>query len=138
MTTHRQPYGDDMDNAQKLTDTEADHLLDLKQQVMGGNKRNIRLLRRQLRYRIFRIRDGRDEFDHGLRKMLLGQLEGRTTFDEFTFTWDLAPDDPLKVVTPFEWESNGGQFTEVMELCDDGIARPKRLCKPTAFTHQDK
>lgn len=120
----------------QLTDAEADHLLDLKQQVMSGNPRNIRLLRRQLRYRIFRIRDGRNEFDNGLRRMLEAQLEGRTTFDDFTFGWDLAPNDPLKVVTPFEWESNGGTFTTVQELCDDGITRAKRLCNPTAFTHQ--
>lgn len=120
----------------QLTDDEANHLLDLKQQVMNSNPRQLRLLRRQLRYRIFRIRDGRSEFDSGLRRMLEGQLEGRTTFDDFTFAWDLAPNDPLKVVTPFEWESNGGTFTTVQELCDDGLTRGKRLCNPTAFTHQ--
>jgi hypothetical protein len=120
-----------------LTNEEADHLLDLKQQFMNSNPRMRALMRRQIRYRLFRIRDGRNEFDNGLRKMIEAQLEGRTTFDQFTFSWDVAPDDPLKVVTPFEWESHGGAFEQITELCDDGVPRPKRVCSPTAFTHQE-
>ena len=120
-----------------LTDEESNHLLDLKAQVINSNARAISILRRQIRYRIFRIRDGRDEFDNGLRKLFEAQLEGRTTFDQFTFAWDVSPTDPLKMVSPFEWESSGGTFEEIMELCEDGIQRPRRLCKPTAFTHQE-
>jgi hypothetical protein len=119
-----------------LTDAEADHLLELKQQALSSSSRARSVLRRQIRYRLFRIRDGRDEYDNGLRKLFEAQLEGRTTFDQFTFAWDVSPMDPLKMVTPFEWESNGGKFEEIMELCDDGIQRPRRLCRPTAFTRQ--
>jgi len=120
-----------------LTEAEADHLLELKQQSMTASKTALRQLRRKLRYRIFRIREGRDEHDLGLKKLIESQLEGRDTLDHFTFTWDLSPKDPLKVINMFEWESEGGKFETVTELCDDGIARPRRVCHPTAFTRQE-
>jgi hypothetical protein len=119
-----------------LTDDEASHLLELKTQMMGGQPRVIRLMRRNIRYRLFRIRDGRTEFDNGLRKLVESQLEGRDSIKDFTFTWDVSPSDPLKVINMFEWESEGGKFDRIMELCDDGISREKRVCRPPAFTRQ--
>jgi len=119
-----------------LTDDEANHLLELKMRAQTPNKRELRLLRRQLRYRIFRIRDGREEFDLGLRKLIESQLEGRDSIADFTFTWDLSPKDPLKVINMFEWESEGGTFEVIMELCEDGVPRQRRLCNPPAFTQQ--
>jgi len=122
---------------EKLTDEEADHLIDLKMQAQTANPRMRRHMRRQIRYRIFRIREGRNEFDKGLKKLIESQLEGRDTLEQFTFSWDIAPNDPLKVVSMFEWEAKGGKFDMISELCDDGITRQKRICSPTAFTQQE-
>lgn len=119
-----------------LTDEEADHLIELKAQAIHPSARNRRLMRRQIRYRLFRIREGRMDFDKGLKKLIESQLEGRDTMKDFTFTWDVSPKDPLKVINMFEWESEGGTFDTVMELCQDGIPRQKRLCRPPAFTQQ--
>lgn len=58
-------------------------------------------------------------------------------WDTFTFNWDVAPNDPMRVVTMFEWADLGGKFETQMVLCDDGIARPQKVCYPSAFTKQE-
>jgi len=120
-----------------LTDDEASHLLDLKQEAMNLKGLKLHKFRRRIRNRLFRIRQGRKEFDNGLKKMIESQFEPDMNWKTYTFNWDVAPIDPLKIISPFEWESNGGTFEDVMVQGDDGVIRKQRICSPTAFTHQE-
>jgi len=123
--------------ASELTDDEAQHIIELKEQAARASGRQLRHLRRVIRNRIFRIRQGRDGFDNGLKKFIEAQLSPDQSLDTFTFNWDIAPNDPMKVVSPYEWTDCGGTFETVMVLCQDGITRPERQCDPTAFTKQE-
>jgi hypothetical protein len=87
--------------------------------------------RRQIRYRLFRIREGgrvADAHDKGLKAFIAKQFQPGMTWDNFTFEWDIAPNDPLKVIprtiTNYEWLDMGGAF--------DGA--DKKV--PPAFTRQ--
>ena len=53
------------------------------------------------------------------------QIAGYFSLNDFTFQWDIHPVNPLKVITPFQWESEGGQFDSVTGLRT-----------PPAFTRQ--
>ena len=121
-----------------LTEEEADHLLLLKQQVIqsANNKLDLRTIRRRLRYRIFRLREGNETFDMGLRKLIESQFEPNMNWENFTFEWDIGANDPLKVVSIFEWIDSGGSFESLNVPCSDGVTRPQKQCKPTAFTKQ--
>lgn len=88
----------------------------------------LRLLRRKIRYRLFRLREGQlGEFDQGLKKWIELQLKpmGDMSWHEFTFGWDVAAQDPLKVITPFEWDGS---------MLRDADGQPR--CDPPAFTRQ--
>jgi len=119
-----------------LTDEEALHIAQLHQQLEGASKKQVRHMRRVIRNRIFRIRQGREEFDQGLRKFIEQQLSPDQRLDTFTFNWDIAPNEPLRVISPYDWTAAGGLFEEISVLCDDGIMRKERLCDPAAFTKQ--
>lgn len=87
-------------------------------------------IRRGIRYRLFRIRDGGDiakEHDKGLKSWIEFQFKPGMIWDEFTFTWDVSPSEPLKVISPFEWLAEGG-----------GIDPETGLCVPSGFTKQEK
>lgn len=120
-----------------MSDEEAQHILDLKNQINNGGEKTRRLLRRRIRYRLFRVREGKAEHDKGLRKVIEAQFTPDMSFEKFTFNWDVSPRDPLKVVTVFEWKEEGGSFETVNVLCEDGIVRPQKICQPTAFTKQE-
>lgn len=111
-------------------------MLALIQQVRMARGKQLRHLRRTIRNRIFRIRSGKDEFDRGLKSFLVKQLTPDMSFDKFTFTWDVSPREPLKVISPYEWMSEGGTFEMVNVQGDDGIVRQQKICDPTAFTKQ--
>jgi len=81
--------------------------------------------RRQLRYRLFRIRDGSEEHDQGLKAWFELQFKPGMTWKRFTFEWDVAPKEPLKLITKWEWTKYGGRFDEVGR------------CAPPAFTEQE-
>lgn len=100
--------------------------LNLQQLIMGIAAKTIR--RRQIRYRLFRIREGKEEFDHGLKAFIENQFRPGMTWENFTFEWDVAPNDVLKVITQFEWVSHGGVMREVDSKT--------MLCEPTGFTRQ--
>jgi len=119
-----------------LTEEEGEELLQLKQQVLSGNKHTIRVLRRQIRRTLFRTRQKAME-PGAISKLIESQLEGNNTLDDFTFAWDLSPLDPLQVVYVHDWSAVGGKFETIMEPGADGIPRPKRICFPTAFTNQE-
>lgn len=119
-----------------LTDEEAEHLLDLKQAAMTLKGAEFRKFRRDIRYRLFRIREGRLEYDNGLKKLIEQQFEPDMKWDNFTFRWDVSPKDPLKVIMEAEWVSEGGAFEQVMVQGEDGVVRPQRVYTPPAFTRQ--
>lgn len=124
-----------------LTKVEAEHCLDLKTELLQYQRakrtRAIHNFRRKIRYRLFRIRENQFEFDKGLKKLIEAQFKPGMNWKTFTFNWDISANDPLKVVTPYEWKENGGEFETQNVLCDDGIVRQKNVCRPFAFTEQD-
>jgi hypothetical protein len=121
---------------QHLTEEEAMQLIELKNQVLSGNKNAIRQLRRRVRNNIFRIVQGTEQHP-AIEKVMLGQLQGNMKLNRFTFDWDVAPLDPLKVVLIHDWAAEGGKYENIMEPGSDGIPRSKRICFPTAFTNQE-
>lgn len=96
-------------------------------------RRQTRAYRRKLRYKIFRLREGKWQTDKELAALkawyeLQFQEDGdgiRWTFADFTFKWDISAVDPLKVITPFEWDGT------VL----GGVGG--KMCDPSAFTKQD-
>lgn len=90
----------------------------------------VRHERRKLRYKLFRIREGKWKDDpelFALKNWYEKQLEDGWSLNDFTFKWDIACGDPLKVITPFEWDGS------VIEITGgDG-----KFCDPSAFTKQD-
>lgn len=85
-----------------------------------------RVVRKQIRYRIFRIRENKTEYDMGLKKWFELQFAVGMTWENFSYTWDVSAKDPLKVIDAIEWD---GQV-----ILDK--ATGKRFCDPPAFTNQ--
>ena len=112
-------------------------MLELIQQVQTSEGKRLRHLRRKIRNRLFRIRQGNEDFDRGLRAFMEEQMTPDMSFEKFTFSWDVSPSNPLKVISVFEWVDEGGTFETLNVLCDDGIMRPQKMCDPTAFTKQE-
>lgn len=90
-----------------------------------------KVTRRQMRYRIFRIREGgrvAKAYDLGLKGFIEAQFTADMNWENFTYEWDIAPNEVLKVIpkniTNYEWLELGGKF--------DGA--DKKI--PPAFTHQ--
>ena len=83
--------------------------------------------RRQIRFRLFRIREGNDVVKDDLKAHIEAQFQIGMTWDNFTFLWDVSPADPLKVIREDEWKDLGGRY--------DPITGRKY---PSAFTHQEK
>lgn len=85
--------------------------------------------RKHVRYRLFRIREGKEQYDNGLKDFIEKQFKPGMKWSDFTFDWDVAPKEPLKVISPFEWNEAGGRMIVL-----DGKTR---ICEPSAFTKQD-
>lgn len=94
--------------------------------------------RRHIRNRIFRLRDGSTskEHDGGLRAWIELQFKPGMTWENFTFKWDVAPDQPLKVVPIEEWVACGGVLETYTERTENGKYVLQTRCSPTAFTNQ--
>jgi len=90
----------------------------------------VRAIRRKIRYRIFRIREGKEQYDKGLKAWFELQFTEDMNWGNFTFDWDVSPSDPLKVITPMEWVSSGG---DLVTLPGSKV----RNCDPPAFTRQE-
>lgn len=91
-----------------------------------------RLLRRQLRYKIFRLREGKWQNDAELAAMKQWyelQFQGGWHWRDFTFKWDISAIDPLRVVTPIEWDGD-----VVAEKTGSSVGK---FCDPAAFTNQE-
>lgn len=121
-----------------LTQDEAEHCIELKSTSMNLEGKRLRKFRRDIRYRLFRLREGKSgQFDQGLRKLIEAQFDGSMTWQSFTFNWDVAADDPLKVITPFEWLDHGGTFDDIPVIDEKGISKMTKFCDPPAFTKQE-
>jgi hypothetical protein len=90
----------------------------------------VRDIRRKIRYRLFRIRDGQKEYDNGLKAWIEMQFSEDMSWGNFTFEWDVAAAEPLKVITAMEWLTTGG--TLVFEP-----GTKTKACDPAAFTKQE-
>lgn len=85
----------------------------------------VREQRRNIRYRIFQIRNDKDPVQDDLKEFLQSQFQFGMSWKTFTFTWDVSPTDPLKVITEDAWEDEHGGYDVAT-----GIK------SPPAFTHQ--
>ena len=83
------------------------------------------LHRKNVRYRLFRIRDDNDVNNDDLKEHIENQFQFGMTWKTFTFTWDVAPRDPLTVITEDMWDETGGGY----DLSSGALY-------PTAFTRQ--
>ena len=81
--------------------------------------------RRNIRYRLFRIREDNDPVNDDLKSYIESQFEFGMTWKTFTFTWDVSPQDPLKVITEDMWDDERGGYDPVT-----GVK------SPPGFTHQ--
>lgn len=77
--------------------------------------------RRRIRKRLLRIRDDvcletvHDvAYDDGLKEHIENQFKAniQQDWEHFTITWDIAPNDPFKVIIIEEWTQFGGRFDE--------------------------
>jgi len=100
-----------------------------------------RAIRRKLRYKIFRIRDRvaantlhEDKELEALASWYEKQFQSGWHFRNFTFDWDISAVDPLKVVSPFEWD---GEVQDQTLRVENGSRVRGKFCDPTAFTNQD-
>jgi hypothetical protein len=81
--------------------------------------------RRNIRYRLFRIRENKDVVNDDLKQFIESQFEFGMSWKTFTFTWDVSPQDPLKIITEDMWSDESGGY--------DSITGIK---SPPGFTHQ--
>ena len=86
----------------------------------------VRALRREIRYRLFRIREGKSEYDKGLKKWIELQFREGMTWANFTFIWDVSAIEPLKLIEAMEWDGR---------MVFD-VGSKKKICDPPAFTNQ--
>ena len=116
--------------------------------ALRAAKKELRSMRRKIRYRLFRIRDAvaqnRDpspEYDQGLKAWIELQFQPGMAWIKraqnspdaiggFTFEWDVAAYEPLRVIKPFQWDGDiergpGPQVGQTIDRCD-----------PAAFTQQ--
>lgn len=85
----------------------------------------LRQQRRNIRYRLFRIRDDADPVSDDLKQYFESQFQFGMTWRTFTFTWDVSPTNPLKIITDDMWDNEGGGYD-----VQTGVK------SPPAFTHQ--
>lgn len=85
------------------------------------------LNRRKIRHRLFMIKFGKDDGrKDDLKSHIQSQFRFGQKWETFTFTWDVAPNDPLKVIAEDEWEKEGGKYDHITG---------SRM--PSAFTRQE-
>ena len=91
---------------------------------MDINPELTQINRRQIRYNLFRIREGMSEFNkHNLKEVIEQQFRKGMSWPLFTFSWDVGVTNPLKVVTFEEWVIDGGRTDDL------GIKQPSAFTK---------
>ena len=96
-----------------------------------------RAFRRKLRYKLFRIREGKWQDNSELQALKSWyelQFRQGWSFRDFTFEWDISAIDPLKVISPYEWD---GDLIKQTERIVEGTNIIGKFCDPTAFTKQE-
>lgn len=129
--TQEQPAHTGPEMASIILTLEAARAKDKAANLMGPNSKWVRAYRRKIRYKIFRIREGKWQTDKelaALKSWFDLQIAGFKdyTWDSFTFEWDVSATDPLKVISSMEW--------------DGGLIKDQwgTHCDPAAFTKQEK
>lgn len=104
-------------------------IMEMMNAINKKDHKSISLLRRKIRYRLFRIRDcvrrsekPEAEHDSGLKRWFELQFRDGQSWDNFTFEWDVSAKEPLKLIISFEWDGEVDQST--------------KKCTPPAFTKQ--
>ena len=72
-----------------------------------------KLQRRHIRNKLFRIRSGVYEDGDNLKEFMEQQFKPSQSWDNFTFDWDVAANDPFKIITMDQWVKSGGKFDEM-------------------------
>lgn len=97
------------------------------------NNSFLRLLRRGLRYKLFLIRNGNWAEDielQELKKWYESQWQEGWCWvgkeNGFTFAWDISVLNPLRAISPFEWDGNYIQDNN-----------GKKMLDPSGFTKQE-
>jgi hypothetical protein len=94
---------------------------------------SVRAIRRKIRYKIFRLREGKWQTDKelaALKSWYEMQFQGGWSWKDFTFKWDVSAKDPLKIITQIEWDGD-----VVSEKTGSGSLG--KFCDPAAFTNQE-
>jgi len=86
---------------------------------------NTRDFRRNVRYRMFRIRENKDVVNDDLKQYMESQFQFGMSWKTFTFTWDVDPNHPLEIIVEDEWDERKG-----------GYDRATGVKSPPAFTRQ--
>ncbi len=86
---------------------------------------NTKTARRNIRYRLFRIREGNDLVQDDLKQHMEEQFQFGMSWNTFTFMWDVDPNYPLNIIIEDEWDEKKGGYDSAT-----GIK------SPSAFTHQ--
>jgi len=81
--------------------------------------------RKNIRYRLFRIREGNDLVKDDLKEHMESQFQFGMNWNTFTFMWDVDPNYPLSVIIEDEWDEKKGGYDKVT-----GVK------SPSAFTRQ--
>ncbi len=99
------------------------------------------LTRRQVRYYLFLVRDQREfllnqtERDEAqaIWDHFNGYLIGAIGWADFSFKWDVHPDEPLEIMSKFDWHN----YLEPL-VAQYGSEEQAILRAPPAFTHQER
>lgn len=121
----------------------------MAQLVMGltsASSKWLRYYRGKMRNRLFKICRGkhietpeiypgtpdilqlleRGQCDMALKQWFEAQFGSSLNWHDFTFKWDVSAQEPLKLITPFEWDG---------QMLKDKTSGTK-FCDPSAFTQQ--
>ena len=93
------------------------------------------LTRHQVRNLLFKLKDKRvfpeeEMMAKAVFDIISAQFKPGMGLANFTFTWDVGVNEPLRLIEPHEWEDSGGTYDKEM------AKRNVRLRRPPAFTQQ--
>ena len=147
--------GDAMIVVQDYGDKDIKTLTDEERVALKLARRLLRTERRKIRYRLFRIRDAvlrgtavDPEYDKGLKAWIELQFQPGMTWARkgsdkdaiggYTFEWDVACNDPLKVIRQFAWDGavEKRPVPEMINGRPTGKTVVLDVCDPAAFTQQ--
>ncbi len=109
-------------STEQLLDMAKTLLPPTKEPVLKGIIVHGNLSRRKIRYRIFRIRENKDEIkDDDFKAFIQSQFKKGHNWNNFTFDWDVGVNDPLKVISRDMWFDEGGAIDKDGNLIPAGF-----------------